>query len=121
MDGWKITADFVSGPPVTSTAEKLSFAPDGLVARFGKGLDIFKLTLRGREAGDRFQSLGMSGTKKLKDFFIDEKIPSGWRDRVPLVVSSQGIAWVVGWRIADWAKVGPDDEECLEIKFEKAE
>jgi tRNA(Ile)-lysidine synthase len=121
VDGWKITADFVSGPPVTSTAEKLSFAPDGLVARFGKGLDIFKLTLRGREAGDRFQSLGMSGTKKLKDFFIDEKIPSGWRDRVPLVVSSQGIAWVVGWRIADWAKVGPDDEECLEIKFEKAE
>ena len=63
----------------------------------------------------------MSGTKKLKDFMIDEKIPNSQRDSVPLIVTSQGIAWVVGWRIAEWAKVGGHDRECLEIRIERAE
>jgi tRNA(Ile)-lysidine synthase len=63
----------------------------------------------------------MTGQKKLKDFFIDAKVPSKWRDRVPLVVSNKGIAWVVGYRIADWAKVldgqGLEDS-ILRVSFE---
>jgi tRNA(Ile)-lysidine synthase len=76
-----------------------------------------ELVVRAREAGDRFQPLGMSGTKKLQDFMVDSKIPRHWRDRVPLVVSPKGIAWVVGWRIADWARVRDDTTQVLEIEF----
>ena len=42
------------------------------------------------------------------------------RDSVPLIVTAQGIAWVVGWRIAEWAKVDEADPECLEIRVERA-
>ncbi|MCH7800947.1 MAG: tRNA lysidine(34) synthetase TilS, partial [Chloroflexi bacterium] len=76
-----------------------------------------ELLVRTREAGDRFQPLGMSGAKKLQDFMVDAKIPRHWRDRVPLVVTPKGIAWVMGWRIADWARVRDDTRQALEIEF----
>ena len=63
-----------------------------------------RLTLRTRRAGDRFEPLGMMGDKKLQDFFTDAKVPRSLRDRVPLLVSGGRIAWVVGYRIAEWAK-----------------
>ena len=63
----------------------------------------------------------MFGTKKLKDFMIDEKIPRWSRDTIPLIVTSRGIAWVVGRRIAEWAKVGDADTECTEVRVEKTE
>ncbi len=62
------------------------------------------VTVRNRRPGDRFQPSGMAGTKKLQDFFIDAKVPREQRDAVPLVVCERGIAWVVGYRVAEWAK-----------------
>lgn len=75
--------------------------------------------LRTRRAGDTFQPLGMGSEKKLKDFMIDEHIPRRWRDRVPLVEARGRIAWIVGWRIADWAKISRRTRRVLEIRFEK--
>jgi tRNA(Ile)-lysidine synthase len=57
----------------------------------------------------------MTGHKKLQDFMVDAKVPEPWRDRVPLLVAGRGIAWVAGWRIAEWARVGPDDRQVVEI------
>ncbi len=76
--------------------------------------------VRTRRAGDTFQPLGMKGQKKLKDFMIDARVPRRWRDSVPLVESGGSVAWVVGWRIADWAKVAPDTRRVLEMQFERA-
>ena len=64
-----------------------------------------ELSLRTRLPGDRFQPLGMSWEKKLQDFFTDAKVPRTWRDRMPLLLSQRGIAWVAGHRIADWAAI----------------
>jgi tRNA(Ile)-lysidine synthase len=61
------------------------------------------LALRARRPGDRFRPAGMDIDKKLQDFFVDERVPREWRDRVPLLVTNRGIAWVVGYRVADWA------------------
>ena len=66
-----------------------------------------ELILRSRRPGDRFQPLGMDRHKKLQDFFTDSRVPRNWRDRVPLLTSEYGIAWVVGYRIANWARVLP--------------
>jgi tRNA(Ile)-lysidine synthase len=62
------------------------------------------LCLRRRQPGDRFQPLGMAQDKKLQDFFTDAHVPRDARDAVPLFVSSRGIVWTGGLRIADWAK-----------------
>jgi tRNA(Ile)-lysidine synthase len=72
--------------------------------------------LRMRRDGDRFQPLGRPHTKKLKDFFIDAKLPRAERDHLPLVVTPQGIAWVVGMQIAEWAKITPATHTILRLQ-----
>lgn len=74
-------------------------------AYFDPGALEQPLEVRPRRPGDRIQPLGMSGEKKLQDLFSDARVPREWRDRVPLLVATRGIAWVVGYRIADWARV----------------
>ena len=65
--------------------------------------------------------MGMSGHKKLQDFMVDSHIPREIRDATPLVVAGPGIAWVVGWRIAEWAKVQEGDDTVLELSFSLAD
>ncbi len=72
-------------------------------------------TIRTRRPGDRFQPSGMSGTKKLQDFFTDAKIPRGQRDSIPLLVCQRGIAWVAGHRVADWALA---DVDAVSVRVE---
>jgi tRNA(Ile)-lysidine synthase len=58
------------------------------------------LRVRNRHPGDRFRPLGVGGTKKLQDFFVDRKVPRHRRDSVPLVVDETGrIIWVAGYGI----------------------
>ncbi len=54
--------------------------------------------LRNRLAGDRFIPDGMKGTKKLKKFFIDLKIPISERDKIPLLLFKNEIIWIAGYR-----------------------
>jgi tRNA(Ile)-lysidine synthase len=75
--------------------------------------------VRGRKPGDRFQPLGMSQPKKLQDFMVDAHIPRTWRNRVPLVCSSQQILWVVGWRIDDRVRVTENTKQILRLRFER--
>ncbi|MBS3735930.1 tRNA lysidine(34) synthetase TilS [Candidatus Bipolaricaulota bacterium] len=74
------------------------------------------ILVRNREDGDRFVPLGMNGDKKLKDFFIDLKIPRRERDKIPLVCDENGIIWVVGFRIDDRYKVDDTTEELLTMR-----
>ncbi len=90
-------------------------APVELTARLSYRAVAAQVTVRSRRPGDRVQPLGMAGHKKLQDFMVDAKIPESWRDRVPLLVTPRGIAWVAGYRIANWARVTPDDTRVFEI------
>jgi tRNA(Ile)-lysidine synthase len=73
--------------------------------------------VRTRRPGDRLQPLGSSYPRKLKAFLIDAKVPRVIRDRLPLVVSSTGIAWVAGIRPAEWAKVVPATRLILRLEL----
>ncbi len=77
-----------------------------------------RLWLRTRRPGDRFRPLGLGGQKKLQDFLIDEKVPRAERDRVPLVVSPRGIAWVVGYRLDERFRVRPETRRVLRLRWE---
>ncbi len=84
-------------------------------------LDTLQLPLyaRSRMAGDRFQPLGMSGSKKLKNLFIDEKIPKEARNKVACIVDGQGIVAVVGLHQAERTKVTEQTKQVLRIIAEK--
>ena len=64
----------------------------------------FPLKIRTWEEGDGFNPLGMNSHKKVSDFLIDAKIPLFRKQSVKVLVSGADIAWIIGFRIADWAK-----------------
>jgi tRNA(Ile)-lysidine synthase len=75
------------------------------------------IILRFRKRSDKFKPLGMKEEKKLKDFFIDEKIPQDKRDRTLLAESKGKIIWVIGTRIADSVKVTKHTKELIKLNL----
>jgi len=58
--------------------------------------------VRNRRPGDRFRPFGLSGRRKLQDFFVDHKVVREERDRVPIVVDDRDrIVWVAGHAICE--------------------
>ena len=72
--------------------------------------------LRNRRDGDRFNPYGMEGYKKLKDFFIDIKIPSQDRGSIPLLADENEIIAVLGHRISNKYAVTKDTKLVLKIE-----
>ena len=121
VGGWLVSVGMVDNPG----ADALRDAGDGCGASF-HGIPVPRLSpgaisggivLRARRPGDRFHPLGAPGSKKLKDFMVDAKVPASWRDRIPLLVTPRGIAWVAGWRIAEWCRVTPEDQQVVEVSL----
>jgi tRNA(Ile)-lysidine synthase len=71
------------------------------------------LKVRNWRPGDKFRPFGMQGTKKLQDFFVDNKIPLKERYRVPVLESNGQIVWVGAQRIDDRFKVVKDTRQIL--------
>jgi tRNA(Ile)-lysidine synthase len=69
-----------------------------------KGADP-RFVVRNRRDGDRFHPLGAPGSKKLKNFLIDRKVPVEGRDWLPLLVWNGEIVWVAGVEISERFKV----------------
>jgi tRNA(Ile)-lysidine synthase len=76
----------------------------------------FPLKMRNFRPGDRFQPLGLKGTQKVKQFFIDRKVPRFERPNVPLLISGETIAWVVGHRIDERFKVTEKTRKILRVE-----
>jgi tRNA(Ile)-lysidine synthase len=75
--------------------------------------------IRSRRPGDRFRPLGMDRDKNLADFLIDRRIPTDERDRLPLLVCNDLIAWVAGVEVSDAFKVSHSDGRRLEVVAER--
>jgi tRNA(Ile)-lysidine synthase len=75
----------------------------------------FPLRVRSFRPGDRFMPLGMKGNKKLKDFFIDLKVPRSERSKIPLVISEGDICWVGGWRIDERFKIAEETKKSVKL------
>jgi len=76
------------------------------------------LMVRTRRPGDRFWPLGSRGAKKIKDFFIDNKVSVMERDTVPIVTMNGQPVWIVGFRIDDRIRVSKETTNLLVMKFE---
>jgi len=75
----------------------------------------YPLTTRNFTPGDRFVPLGMKGHRKVKDFFIDLKVPSEDRVRAPILTSGNKIVWVCGYRIDDRFKVTEETKRVIKV------
>lgn len=72
-----------------------------------------------RQPGDKFMPLGMSGQKKIKDFFIDEKIPFIEREKIMLVCDDEKIIWVENTRISEQCKITEETKNVMIMSFQE--
>ena len=77
------------------------------------------LHVRTRKDGDAFIPLGMKGHKKLKAFFIDEKVPSSKRDSVLLVCDDEKIIWVQDLRMSETCKITENTKNMMIMSFQE--
>jgi tRNA(Ile)-lysidine synthase len=75
-------------------------------------------TIRSRREGDRFIPLGMDRFRKLKEFFIDLKVPRAERDLVPLFDDGEKVFWVAGYRLDDRVRITESTTSILHISAE---
>ncbi|MBR4583857.1 MAG: tRNA lysidine(34) synthetase TilS [Bacteroidales bacterium] len=76
----------------------------------------FPLTLRNWRFGDKFIPLGMKGSRKLSDFFKDEKLSQSQKSKVQVLESDGKISWVVGMRIDDRFKFDSKTKEVYVLR-----
>lgn len=74
------------------------------------------LVVRYRRNGDYFISDKFNHRKKLKDYFIDNKIPRELRDKIPCIADGSRILWSIGYRISDDMKITESTKRILQIK-----
>lgn len=86
---------------------------------YTKNIDYDKISgnlqIRNRQAGDRI--LLKNGSKKLKDFFIDEKIPKMCRDDVIVIADESNIIWIVGYRLSEAYYITNQTKHVLQIQI----
>ncbi len=75
------------------------------------------LYLRSWRAGDFLDY--EEGRKKLKDLFVDFKVPKRLKGNFPILVDQKGLLWVLGLRRANRAKVSDKTEKVLEVRIER--
>jgi tRNA(Ile)-lysidine synthase len=78
---------------------------------------VFPLILRHWKEGEYFQPLGMTGLKKLSDFFIDEKFSIPEKESVWILASGNQVVWIVGRRLDDRFKITSKTKQILRIKL----
>ena len=119
--GWTISARTLTDFDVSARARRSTPAPSDahglrLTEKFDADALGSELYVRTRRQGDVFRPIGMGSEKRLSDFMKDSHVPARWRDRLPVMVtSSDEVVWVVGWRIADWAKITDDTRRVVEV------
>ena len=75
------------------------------------------LTVRPWREGDRFVPFGMTGMKKVQDFFTDMKLNRIEKESVRILCSGNQIIWIIGMRLDDRFKVADTTEKVYLVQL----
>jgi tRNA(Ile)-lysidine synthase len=75
------------------------------------------LTVRTIRPGDRIQPSGMTGTKKLKSYFIDQKIPKNTRGKILVLADCESVIWISGMRLSERVAVKEKSKKILKVEI----
>ena len=110
--GASLTLTFV---PAAAVAEPL--ASD--TALFNPDRNPFPWHVRMFQNGDRIVPFGMTGSKKVKDLFIDAKVPLSRRRSIPLLFCGDKLLWVCGLRVSQLARIDDTSGHAIKAVFSK--
>ena len=88
-------------------------SPPAAAAFFDLEKAPFPWYVRTFKAGDRIHPFGMYGSKKVKDLFIDLKIPTTERGRIPLFFSGDTLIWIRGVRTSRLAALDDRSKKII--------
>ena len=74
-----------------------------------------RISARSWQAGDRIAPLGLKGSKKIQDIFVDMKVPKERRHQMPMFVCGEEIIWVPGYRIARGWEIKEPSARALQL------
>ena len=80
-----------------------------------------QLAIRAPKPGDRMTPIGMSGSIKLSDLFVNRKVPRIAREHWPVITCGQAIVWVPGLHRAELAKVGSSTRRVIHMRVLRPE
>lgn len=109
-DGSSLTLEFTQRP--TTFPES---APN--IAWFDLDKVPFPWHVRTFRNGDRIIPLGMNGSKKVKELFIEAKIPVSRRRQIPLVFSGDTLIWICGLRTSQLARIDASSSRIITAIF----
>ena len=93
----------------------------GKLDKMSRGFDFNKIkggiVVRNRQQGDKIKLVG--GSKKIKDLFIDLKIPREDRCKIPVIVDEDGILQVGEYKSSENYKIDENTKEVLKVTFKK--
>lgn len=92
---------------------------DPFTAYFDYEKLTFPIELRYRQNGDKFQPFGKNETKKLSDYFIDNKLNVNDKDKIRIMCSNQNIIWICGMRADNRLRVSNKTERILKMTMKK--
>jgi len=79
----------------------------------------FPWLVRTFRPGDRIAPFGMSGRKKVKDVFIDRKIPLSERKRLPLLFCGDELLWVAGVCVSELCRIDTPSADVVQVAWQK--
>jgi len=59
----------------------------------------------------------MKGRKKVKDYFIDEKIPKEKRKKIPIISDDDNIIWIGGYRMNNKYRITEETKNKTRIEI----
>ncbi len=102
----------------TVSATELKITADKNIALLDKAKLEFPLIVRNWKQGDYFYPFGMNmKKKKLKKFFVDEKVALHEKENTWVIESNQKIVWVAGHRIDERFKITGNTKEVYRIRL----
>jgi tRNA(Ile)-lysidine synthase len=75
-----------------------------------------QIAIRAPKPGDRMTPIGMSGSIKLSDLFVNRKVPRIAREHWPVITCGQAIVWVPGLHRAELAKVDSSTRKVIHMQ-----
>lgn len=77
------------------------------------------VVIRTRQIGDYLQISKQGGKKSLKSVFVDNKIPSDLRDKIPLICDGNHVLWILEGRTSEGYRIDEETKTVLVVKADK--
>ena len=104
---------------VAENKDKFKISTSRFVACIDRDCVQFPLLIRKWQQGDYFKPLGMSGFKKISDFFIDSKLSLPEKENIWILANGEQVIWIIGHRLDDRYKITSGTQHILKLKIVK--